>query len=187
MRGARTAAACSTAAVVSWLAIAVWPAEAKNVQPCAGPELRLHERGVIGVRPGEPSRVTLTLRSYARRRIERARPRLLVWRPEGRRLVFPAQSTGHKGSYQARVVFPGPGRWRYAADDGLRGPPNAFHSGAYYFHFETIIFGRAVPAAGSSDRPRPKAAGSRLSLPDAALVSVIRSLSGAWQWWHRGS
>jgi len=35
------------------------------------------------------------------------------------RRVVAARPTGEPGMYRARVVFPAPGRWRFAVDDGF--------------------------------------------------------------------
>jgi len=151
-----------------------------------GPELHLREGGPIDVRPGEPWHPRVTLVDYPPRRIARARPQLTIRNPRGERRIFPGRPTNGRDTYRFRVVFPGPGHWSYAVDDGLRGPPTDYYSGPYQFRSEAVVL------SGPRLQPEPPASpgasnGAWLAaLGGAALFLTAAGLALVW-WRHRGA
>jgi hypothetical protein len=71
-------------------------------------------------RPGETWVVDLTILQHGREPLEGVKPAVII-EPVGRGTPtrFAARPTDRLGVYRARVVFPGAGEWRYAADDGF--------------------------------------------------------------------
>jgi hypothetical protein len=71
----------------------------------------------------------------------------------GKRIAYPASPTRRPGIYEARVVFPRGGRWRYEIDDGF--------GGIHKFAPVTIGFGpprRATEPRPEAPDPQPKVA-----------------------------
>jgi hypothetical protein len=74
----------------------------------------------VGLAPGEPWRVELTILQHGVTPLEGVKPRVIVSKDgEAERRVFPARATSKPGVYRADVVFASAGTWTYAVDDGF--------------------------------------------------------------------
>ncbi len=94
----------------------------------------------VGLEPGQPWDVRLTLLQHGRTPLEGLRPVVIVTSDDGvTRRTFAARPTGEPGIYRARVTFPAAGTWHYAVDDDFA---------ATHTFTPVRIGGRASEAAG---------------------------------------
>jgi hypothetical protein len=74
------------------------------------------------VRPGEVWHARMTVREHGVTLASGLEPSVTIRRASGgKRTTYAASPTGRPGIYEARVVFPGAGTWRYEIDDGFGG------------------------------------------------------------------
>jgi YtkA-like protein len=74
-----------------------------------------------GLDKGDTWRADITVLRHGRTPTDGAAPAVTIRNTKtGQKLTFPAKPTGKTGKYEARVVFPTSGTWRYEIDNGLR-------------------------------------------------------------------
>ncbi len=73
-----------------------------------------------GIVAGETWKAQVTVLRHGRTPTDGAKPTVTIRNEQtGRRLTFPARPTWRTGVYEARVVFPEAGSWRFEIDNGL--------------------------------------------------------------------
>jgi hypothetical protein len=113
------------------------------------------------VKPGAPWLVELEVLQHGRTPLEGVHPRVIVT-GNGEREEFAARATGKPGVYRARVVFPGPGTWTYAVDDGFS---------------QTHTF--APVTIGGARQDAPAASGVADDGPDVLLALAVAAVGVA--------
>lgn len=71
------------------------------------------------VRAGETWSPNVTVLRHGRTPTDGAKPTVTITSSTGERRTFAAEPTGRTGVYQAKVLFPSAGTWRFAVDNGL--------------------------------------------------------------------
>ena len=72
------------------------------------------------VGPGAPWDVEMTILQHGRTPLDGVEPSITLTNgATGKTEYVAAKPTGRPGVYEARAVFPEPGRWTYAVDDGF--------------------------------------------------------------------
>jgi YtkA-like len=73
-----------------------------------------------GLGPGDPWLVEMKILQHGRTPLDGVQPSIvLTEQATGETRTVAAEPTGRPGVYSARAVFPEPGRWTYAVDDGF--------------------------------------------------------------------
>jgi uncharacterized membrane protein YgcG len=74
----------------------------------------------VGLEPGEPWTVELTILQHGRTPLQGVKPSVTVEKAgAGEQETFPARETDEPGVYRAKVVFASAGTWTYTVDDGF--------------------------------------------------------------------
>jgi hypothetical protein len=121
-----------------------------------------------GTAAGESWTAELTILQHGRTPLANAKPTVtIVNGKSGERRTFAASATGDPGRYDAEVVFPSAGQWRYEVNDGF-----------------TTMGGEPVPCArthtfaGVNIDPPSAAAGGGSGGGSAPLLPVAGGLAG---------
>ena len=135
-----------------------------------------------GLEPGRPWLVELEILQHGRTPLEGVEPAVILTEPEtGAERTVAARPTGRPGTYLARVVFTGAGRWEYAVDDGFGRrhtyPPVSIGAGAPALQAPAV--GRDEP--GGSDFPwAALAAALAAGLAAAGLTRALQRRGRLW-------
>jgi hypothetical protein len=122
-----------------------------------------------GIEAGETWRAQITVLRHGVTPTDGAKPSLTIRNAKnGETASFDAKPTGETGVYEAAVVFPEAGEWRFAIDNGL--------AATGYGESATTTYGPVIiqpgPAGGADT-------GSFPTLPAAALAAALALLAAA--------
>jgi hypothetical protein len=126
-----------------------------------------------GVQAGQAWVARITVMRHAVTPTDGARPSVTIRRTDGgKKTTFAARPTGKTGVYEARVVFPSAGTWRYEIDNGLVATGYGVSAKTTYPPVE--VAGPGAAGGGSSLSPW-------YALLAAAVVLVLGGAGIAWR------